>query len=226
MFPCLAVAESSISLKWEMTAASVRRYFFGNLGGKLWYGSRLRPLWQTWVDGPSPTIAIIHSIGIDRASEGADDENNYYLLLCDSAEKEAKQSSMMDLEIADYERTVQTLTDQIASRDNALQALRNESAILEQSIASVKSELEAVETQRGQAEERSNKMKQLLMKTKKELADAKKMVRLWWSVEIVKYSKLCASQLRKSRMVAIYGAGRSPKNGFTNWHLTNWIPRT
>ena len=85
---------------------------------------------------------------------------------------------MMDLEIADYERTVQTLTDQIASRDNALQALRNESAILEQSIASVKSELEAVETQRGQAEERSNKMKQLLMKTKKELADAKKMVRL------------------------------------------------
>jgi len=39
-------------------------------------------------------------------------------------------------------------------------------------------ETETVESQHAQAEEHSNKLKQMLLKTKKDLADAKKLVLL------------------------------------------------
>ena len=50
--------------------------------------------------------------------------------------------------------------------------------------------LEMVDSQRQQAEERALKMKSMLVKTKKELADAKKQVRELSSLEL--FSFLCS----------------------------------
>ncbi|XP_064638561.1 GRIP and coiled-coil domain-containing protein 2-like isoform X1 [Lineus longissimus] len=91
-----------------------------------------------------------------------------------AARKEAKQSSMMDLEMADYERTIQNLNDQIAAKDKKIGDLEKDISRLEEKSKSLQTQLESTETQRSQAEERGNKLKQLLVKTKKDLAEAKK----------------------------------------------------
>ncbi|CAB1347206.1 unnamed protein product, partial [Coregonus sp. 'balchen'] len=63
--------------------------------------------------------------------------------------KEAQQSSLLDMEMADYERLVKELNTKLSEKDG------------------LKSQLE-------QGEDKSSKMKQLLVKTKKDLADAKR----------------------------------------------------
>ena len=50
----------------------------------------------------------------------------------DSAVREAKNSSMMDLEIADYERSVQTMNAQIDEREEKIKELEGEISRLEE----------------------------------------------------------------------------------------------
>ena len=55
--------------------------------------------------------------------------------------QEAQQSNMMDLEIADYERTVQSLNDAISERDSKLKDLEIEISRLEEKTASLQKQL-------------------------------------------------------------------------------------
>ena len=52
-----------------------------------------------------------------------------------------KQSNMMDLEIADYERTVQTLNAEIADRDSKLKEKDDEVRRIEEKTNSLKKQL-------------------------------------------------------------------------------------
>ena len=58
-----------------------------------------------------------------------------------SGNQEMKQSKMMDLEIADYERTVQTLNAQIADRDSKLHEKDDEVRRIEETVNSLKRQL-------------------------------------------------------------------------------------
>lgn len=92
-----------------------------------------------------------------------------------SAKKEANQSSMMDLEIADYERTVNSLQVQLSNKDEKIAELQNEVTHYEERTKTLQKEIDTIDEQRVQIEDRSNKLKQLLMKSKKDLADAKRL---------------------------------------------------
>ncbi|XP_066542341.1 GRIP and coiled-coil domain-containing protein 2 isoform X2 [Hoplias malabaricus] len=88
--------------------------------------------------------------------------------------KDAQQSTLLDMEMADYERLVKELNCQISDKNKLIeeqeyliQAHKDKEEKLVKEIESLKS---LVDT----AEEKASKMKQLLVKTKKDLADAKK----------------------------------------------------
>ncbi|XP_070173480.1 GRIP and coiled-coil domain-containing protein 2-like [Littorina saxatilis] len=81
---------------------------------------------------------------------------------------------MMDLEMADYERTVHSLNNQLADRDSQIADLTSEVSRAEERVHLLQTQIESVDESRAQAEERGNKLKQLLVKTKKDLADLRK----------------------------------------------------
>lgn len=58
-----------------------------------------------------------------------------------SFSQEANQSSMMDLEIADYERTVQALNNKITERDAAITDLKSEVERLEEKAKALKEQI-------------------------------------------------------------------------------------
>ncbi|KAK7168483.1 hypothetical protein R3I93_004709 [Phoxinus phoxinus] len=87
--------------------------------------------------------------------------------------KGAQQSSLMDMEMADYEKLVKELNHKLSERDRQAeehqlhtQTQREREQRLSQDIESLKSLLD-------QTEEKASRMKQLLVKTKKDLGDAK-----------------------------------------------------
>ncbi|CAM4608871.1 hypothetical protein PO909_034093 [Leuciscus waleckii] len=87
--------------------------------------------------------------------------------------KGAQQSSLMDMEMADYEKLVKELNLKLSERDRQveehqlhIQTQREREQRLNQDIESLKSSLD-------QTEEKASRMKQLLVKTKKDLGDAK-----------------------------------------------------
>ncbi|XP_071798184.1 uncharacterized protein [Asterias amurensis] len=92
-----------------------------------------------------------------------------------AALKEASQSSLMDLEIADYEKTVSNLNHIIQEKDGKMMEFQTEIERLQKRNESMLKEIDACDAQRVQADERGNKLKALLMKSKKDLADAKKI---------------------------------------------------
>ena len=55
--------------------------------------------------------------------------------------QEAKQSSMMDLEIADYERTVESLNAQVAEREKSIKEGETEIARLQENLKSTQTQL-------------------------------------------------------------------------------------
>lgn len=81
----------------------------------------------------------------------------------------------MDLEIADYERTVNSLQVQLSNKDEKIAELQNEVTHYEERTKTLQKEIDTIDEQRVQIEDRSNKLKQLLMKSKKDLADAKRL---------------------------------------------------
>ncbi|KAK6962102.1 craniofacial development protein 2 [Biomphalaria glabrata] len=90
-----------------------------------------------------------------------------------SARQSMKQNSMLDLEMADYERTLSTLHNQVEERDRKIEELKAELDKLDQRITLMQTQISASEEQRVQADARANKLKSLLVKTKKELSDAR-----------------------------------------------------
>lgn len=92
--------------------------------------------------------------------------------LQEKTQQQPKQS-LIDLELADYERTIKSLKEDLTQKDKDIQELRDELANLNEKSLSLKQEMESLEQQKQQTDERANKLKTLLDTTKKELLDAK-----------------------------------------------------
>uniref|UniRef100_A0A3Q0QT64 GRIP and coiled-coil domain containing 2 n=1 Tax=Amphilophus citrinellus TaxID=61819 RepID=A0A3Q0QT64_AMPCI len=90
--------------------------------------------------------------------------------------KEAQQSSLLDMEMADYERLVKELNAKLSEKDECVEELKAQINSLNQKEEVLKQEIESLKSQLDQGEEKHSKIKQLLVKTKKDLADAKKQV--------------------------------------------------
>ncbi|XP_009571699.1 PREDICTED: GRIP and coiled-coil domain-containing protein 2 [Fulmarus glacialis] len=89
------------------------------------------------------------------------------------ARKDAQKSTLMDMEIADYERLVKELNQKITDKDSRIEDLEQETGIQKQKQETLQEEINSLQSTMQQDEERSAKIKQLLVKTKKELADSK-----------------------------------------------------
>jgi len=85
-----------------------------------------------------------------------------------------KQSSI-DLELADYEKTIQNLKKDLINKDKDLQDLRDELSNSTEKYSCLKLEISSLEQQKLQTEERANKFKALLDMAKKELHNAKNL---------------------------------------------------
>ncbi|XP_051472625.1 GRIP and coiled-coil domain-containing protein 2 isoform X1 [Apus apus] len=89
------------------------------------------------------------------------------------ARKDAQKSTLMDMEIADYERLVKELNQKITDKDTRIEDLEQETGIQKQKQETLQEEIKSLQSTMQQDEERNAKIKQLLVKTKKELADSK-----------------------------------------------------
>ncbi|XP_071211169.1 GRIP and coiled-coil domain-containing protein 2-like isoform X4 [Salvelinus alpinus] len=88
--------------------------------------------------------------------------------------KEAQQSSLLDMEMADYERLVKELNTKLSEKDVCVEELKTQIHTHTQEEDALNQEIEVLKSQLDQGEDKSSKMKQLLVKTKKDLADAKR----------------------------------------------------
>ncbi|XP_071431766.1 GRIP and coiled-coil domain-containing protein 2 [Pithys albifrons albifrons] len=95
------------------------------------------------------------------------------ILELELARKDAQKSTLMDMEIADYERLVKELNQKITDKDSRIEDLEQETGIQKQKQETLQEEIKLLQSTMQQDEERSAKIKQLLVKTKKELADSK-----------------------------------------------------
>ncbi|NXN07751.1 GCC2 protein, partial [Indicator maculatus] len=91
----------------------------------------------------------------------------------DLARKDAQKSTLMDMEIADYERLVKELNQKITDKDSRIEDLEQETGIQKQKQETLQEEIKSLQSSMQQDEERNAKIKQLLVKTKKDLADSK-----------------------------------------------------
>ncbi|RMC06604.1 hypothetical protein DUI87_16041 [Hirundo rustica rustica] len=94
------------------------------------------------------------------------------------ARKDAQKSTLMDMEIADYERLVKELNQKITDKDSRIDDLEQETGIQKQKQEILQEEIKSLQSTMQQDEERNAKIKQLLMKTKKELADSKQAIQV------------------------------------------------
>uniref|UniRef100_A0A8C3Q1D9 GRIP and coiled-coil domain containing 2 n=1 Tax=Chrysolophus pictus TaxID=9089 RepID=A0A8C3Q1D9_CHRPC len=92
------------------------------------------------------------------------------------AKKDAQKSTLMDMEIADYEKLVKELNQKITDKDSRIEDLEQETGIQKQKQETLQEEIKSLQSTMQQDEERNAKIKQLLVKTKKELADSKQAV--------------------------------------------------
>ncbi|KAM7098726.1 GRIP and coiled-coil domain-containing protein 2 isoform 1-T1 [Molossus nigricans] len=87
--------------------------------------------------------------------------------------KDAQQTTLMNMEIADYERLMKELNQKLTNKNNKIEDLEQETKIQKQKQETLQEEITSLQTSLQQYEEKNTKIKQLLMKTKKELADSK-----------------------------------------------------
>ncbi|XP_060089756.1 GRIP and coiled-coil domain-containing protein 2 [Heteronotia binoei] len=89
------------------------------------------------------------------------------------AKKDAQKSTLMDMEIADYERLVKELNQKLSDRGSRIEDLEQEIKIQKQKQETLQDEMKSFQASVQQFEDKNSKIKQLLVKTKKELADLK-----------------------------------------------------
>ncbi|XP_056320644.1 GRIP and coiled-coil domain-containing protein 2 [Danio aesculapii] len=87
--------------------------------------------------------------------------------------KGAQQSSLLDMEMADYEKLVRELNLQLSERERLMEETHTHLRTQKEREQQQSQEIDSLKLLLEQAEEKSSKMKQLLVKTKKDLADAK-----------------------------------------------------
>ncbi|XP_049340931.1 GRIP and coiled-coil domain-containing protein 2 [Astyanax mexicanus] len=88
--------------------------------------------------------------------------------------KDAQQSTLLDMEMADYERLVKELNLQLSEKDRLIEEQDKLAQTQRDQEQKLSQEIESLKTLVDTGEEKASKMKQLLVKTKKDLADAKK----------------------------------------------------
>ncbi|XP_063505316.1 GRIP and coiled-coil domain-containing protein 2-like isoform X7 [Pongo pygmaeus] len=87
--------------------------------------------------------------------------------------KDAQQTTLMNMEIADYERLMKELNQKLTNKNNKIEDLEQEIKIQKQKQETLQEEITSLQSSVQQYEEKNTKIKQLLVKTKKELADSK-----------------------------------------------------
>ncbi|XP_051762691.1 GRIP and coiled-coil domain-containing protein 2 isoform X4 [Ctenopharyngodon idella] len=87
--------------------------------------------------------------------------------------KGAQQSSLMDMEMADYEKLVKELNHKLSERDRQMQEHEMHIQTQKEREQRLNEEIESLKLLLDQTEEKASRMKQLLVKTKKDLGDAK-----------------------------------------------------
>ncbi|XP_066124669.1 GRIP and coiled-coil domain-containing protein 2 isoform X3 [Saccopteryx bilineata] len=92
--------------------------------------------------------------------------------------KDAQQTTLMNMEIADYERLMKELNQKLTNKNSKIEDLEQEKKIQKQKQETLKEEITSLQTSLQQYEEKNTKIKQLLMETKKELADSKQSIQL------------------------------------------------
>ncbi|XP_036418229.1 GRIP and coiled-coil domain-containing protein 2 [Colossoma macropomum] len=88
--------------------------------------------------------------------------------------KDAQQSTLLDMEMADYERLVKELNQQLSEKDRQIEEQESRAEAQRDREDKLTQEMESLKSLADNAEEKASKIKQLLVKTKKDLADAKK----------------------------------------------------
>lgn len=83
------------------------------------------------------------------------------------------KQSLIDLELADYEKTIENLKKDLLNKDKDLQELREEFSNSTEKCLCLKKEITNLEQQKSQTEERATQFKTLLDLSKKELQHAK-----------------------------------------------------
>ncbi|XP_013378245.1 PREDICTED: GRIP and coiled-coil domain-containing protein 2 isoform X1 [Chinchilla lanigera] len=87
--------------------------------------------------------------------------------------KDAQQTTLMNMEIADYERLTKELNQQLTNKNSKIEDLEQEIKIQRQKQETLQEEMTSLQSSLQQHEEKHAAIKQLLVRTKKELADAK-----------------------------------------------------
>uniref|UniRef100_A0A8C3H936 GRIP and coiled-coil domain containing 2 n=1 Tax=Chrysemys picta bellii TaxID=8478 RepID=A0A8C3H936_CHRPI len=90
-----------------------------------------------------------------------------------STQQDAQKSTLMDMEMADYERLVKELNQKITDKNCKIEDLEQEIRIQKQKQETLQEEIKSLQSSVLQYEERNSQIKQLLVKTKKELADSR-----------------------------------------------------
>ncbi|XP_048453680.1 GRIP and coiled-coil domain-containing protein 2 isoform X2 [Rhincodon typus] len=88
--------------------------------------------------------------------------------------KDAQKTTLMDMEIADYERLVKELNQKITDRDNRIVEVIDEMTSCKQKLETMDCEIKSLQLALEEYKEKNTKMKQILVKTKKELTDSKR----------------------------------------------------
>ncbi|XP_053352366.1 GRIP and coiled-coil domain-containing protein 2 [Clarias gariepinus] len=88
--------------------------------------------------------------------------------------KDAQQSTLLDMEMADYERLVKELNLQLYEKDRLLEEQERQTQAQREREEKLNQEIESLKSLVDVGEEKTAKVKQLLVKAKKDLADAKK----------------------------------------------------
>lgn len=89
--------------------------------------------------------------------------------------KDAQQTTLMNMEIADYERLMKELNQKLTNKNNKIEDLEQEMKIQKQKQETLQEEITSLQSSVQHYGEKNTKIKQLLVKTKKELADAKQV---------------------------------------------------
>lgn len=86
---------------------------------------------------------------------------------------QASKNKMLDLEIADFEKSIKALNFQIITKDKEINDIKLELCSQNENLTKLKQELSNLEKERDEEKEKSTKLKQLLVKAKKDVSEAK-----------------------------------------------------
>ncbi|XP_073701579.1 GRIP and coiled-coil domain-containing protein 2 [Garra rufa] len=87
--------------------------------------------------------------------------------------KDAQQNTLLDMEMADYEKLVKELNLKLCEKDKQTEEQESQIRTQKEREQRLNEEIESLKLQVDQTEDKASRMKQLLVKTKKDLADAK-----------------------------------------------------